>query len=266
MTKKLLYTLMGFTFSVFQITNAQVCSPGPQTTPGIYPDSIVGLSCGIKNTPYIEILTMVVPTDTVDPFCTCGVELDSISLTGIANLPPGLNYTCDVPSCSWPGGSNGCVLIDGTPTDTGTYDIIAYTKAFVKCKVDIGFGCGSPAIFDTASYDVIDFYSIDIASDSTTCTPTGIADIETSKFIINKNSPNPFTEKTKIFFNSPAISDVKFIVYNMLGKLVYSENLKAKQGINMIQFYSKDMPAGVYMYSLNSDNHIVTRRMVVAGK
>lgn len=108
----------------------------------------------------------------------------------------------------------------------------------------------------------LDYYSI-VIKDSANCA-SGIENIEMSKFIINKNTPNPFTEKTKISFNSPAISDVEFKVYNMLGKLVYNENLKAKQGNNMIQFFSKDLPAGVYMYSLRSDNHIVTRRMVVA--
>ncbi|MBW8050554.1 MAG: PKD domain-containing protein [Cytophagales bacterium] len=141
--------------------NAQVCVPDPQfTQPGIYPDSATGVYQATVGECYEQVLTVVVPLDTTDPsgFCSCGVDIDSIGLNGpgIGGLPPGLSYTCSTPSCYWQGGSNGCVLISGTPTDTGDFYITAYIRAKVVCNIMLIF-C-TP--FDTASYDTIDYYHI----------------------------------------------------------------------------------------------------------
>ncbi|MCH8317954.1 MAG: hypothetical protein IIA88_05570, partial [Bacteroidetes bacterium] len=111
MYKKLLYTLVVLGFLAFQVANAQVCVPDPQfTQPGIYPDTVTGFADGCAGKPYEQLITNVVPADTfVDPPGVF-VIIDSVVLSSVAGLPPGFTYQCEPASCSWPGGSTGCVI------------------------------------------------------------------------------------------------------------------------------------------------------------
>ena len=59
---------------------------------------------------------------------------------------------------------------------------------------------------------------------------------------------------------------MSFNVYNMLGQNVITRSLNAKQGINQIYINSKELAAGVYMYSLNNGTQTITKRMVIGSK
>ena len=52
-----------------------------------------------------------------------GVPVDSVVLNNVSNLPPGISYACNVPSCTWYGDSAGCANIDGMPTTNGSFQI-----------------------------------------------------------------------------------------------------------------------------------------------
>ncbi len=113
--------------------NAQVCTPDTAyTQPGIWPDGTQDFDTAYQCEPYTQILTVIVP---VDSFAQ-GFDLwiDSIVLTGIGGLPPGMTYECEPPSCTFPGGTTGCVLISGTSFITGIYNIVAYTTTYVRMK------------------------------------------------------------------------------------------------------------------------------------
>jgi len=144
-----------------QSMQAQVCTPDTSNTaPGIYPDSATGLAADTVGIPYQQIITVNVPPDTTDPNC-CTVTIDSMQLTNINNLPPGLSYACDVSSCTWAGGTTGCVLISGTvtnPADTGLYDIQASITAYVTCGVIIA-ACAPLATTQSAD---VNYYSINV--------------------------------------------------------------------------------------------------------
>ena len=105
---------------------AQVCTPDTQyTSSGLHPDSATGLDSATLGVYYEEVITVVVPADTVispgpPPII---IPIDSLVMTNVTGLPPGLTYGCEPPSCHWPGGTTGCILISGTPTDTGTYSL-----------------------------------------------------------------------------------------------------------------------------------------------
>ncbi|MFH1320298.1 MAG: T9SS type A sorting domain-containing protein [Bacteroidota bacterium] len=141
-------------------TYAQVCTPDPQyTIPGIHPDSIIGLQDATVGCPYDQIITVIVAPDTTHPDCDALsgiIVIDSVVLTGIANTPPGLQYECNPPSCSWAGGTDGCISVYGTPTNTGSYNIVAYTTAYVYC--DWFFG---PTYAEED--DSIDYYVINVS-------------------------------------------------------------------------------------------------------
>lgn len=256
MAKKILFSLMLFALMSFQVANAQVCQPDPQyTQPGVYPDSVTGLPCAIVDSSYSVRITVIVPADTqLVPLPAPPVPIDSAVLAGpITGLPVGISYFCEPPSCSWAGGTAGCILITGTPQTQGIFNIVATVDSYIG---------GSPT---PSSTTVVDYYSI-VVTDTANCTLTGIKEIDASKLAVIQNNPNPFSDKTEISFTTAKTGIVKFKVYNVLGKLVYSENINAKAGANTIEFFTNYLPAGIYMYGLRDDKQGITRRMVIVSK
>ena len=75
--------------------------------------------------------------------------------------------------------------------------------------------------------------------------------------------PNPLTVKSKINFTSSTSQSVVFSVKNILGKVVYSEKLEAKTGLNSILFNRNNSPQGMYIYSIQTDNEIVSKRLII---
>ena len=98
---------------------AQNCIPDTNfTNGGIYPDS---LPPACNNQLYEAVITVVVPADTVPPGSPVPVPIDSVVLDEILGLPPGFTYSCEPPSCVFPGNSTGCVVLTGTPTSLDTF-------------------------------------------------------------------------------------------------------------------------------------------------
>ena len=395
-----------------QFSNAQICQPGSQTVAGIYPDSATGMPCAIVGTLYSEVMTAVLPVDTTTEFpAGSGIMvdfwLDSVVLLGIANLPPGIVMAgCNPVSCVFPGGSSGCVLLTGTPTIAGTYDMEVYLMTYIEDKIfgakfnqedtifyysinvvasdlavdtnsitNVSVCGGSDGAIDlivtggTGSYyyiwddpnstttedpsglaagiynvSVTDFDScftktlsvtvsgpgdisvdtsgvipvsvyggsdgsIDVTvtggtpsytyswtgpgsftsalkditgleagtyilnvTDANGCVssisvtisqPSGVSVLNSYSFKVSQNVPNPFTGKTKITFTLPNDRAVGFKVYNILGTVIYTENIQGTRGVNMIEFSSKGINPGIYMYNLGNDTNKITKRMII---
>lgn len=117
-------------------TQAQICIPDSQyTSGGIYPES---LPPHCQNEAYNQVITAVVPKDTlvpIPPFGTLNAPINFIRLDTVLNLPPGISYQCVPPTCEFPGGSSGCILMTGTPTVAGTYSILSVTTAEVSLGI-----------------------------------------------------------------------------------------------------------------------------------
>ncbi len=76
-------------------------------------------------------------------------------------------------------------------------------------------------------------------------------------------APNPFKNSTKITFTSTKNSTVIFAVKNVLGKTIYKENVKAKEGSNSIPFSKGDLKTGIYIYSIQNEKKIISKRFVI---
>ena len=76
-------------------------------------------------------------------------------------------------------------------------------------------------------------------------------------------APNPFTNSTKITFNSINTSDIYFTVKNILGKTVYKKTIKAKIGENSLNFYKNNLATGVYIYSIQNKKKVISKRFVI---
>jgi len=76
-------------------------------------------------------------------------------------------------------------------------------------------------------------------------------------------NPNPFRASTRINFTSTQRQTVTFTVKNLLGKTVYMERFNAKRGKNYIPFKRDNLQNGMYIYSLQTDTEIISKRLVI---
>jgi hypothetical protein len=76
-------------------------------------------------------------------------------------------------------------------------------------------------------------------------------------------APNPFTNSTKITFNSTSNSDIIFKVLDVLGKTVYEEKVKANIGSNSFTFEKGNVLTGIYIYTLQDKESIISKRFVI---
>lgn len=76
-------------------------------------------------------------------------------------------------------------------------------------------------------------------------------------------SPNPFSEKTRINFKSTMVQPIKFAVKNLLGKTVFIKNIETKKGNNILNFDRNNISKGMYIYTLQSENEIISKRLVI---
>ncbi|MBK9226011.1 MAG: T9SS type A sorting domain-containing protein [Ignavibacteria bacterium] len=80
-----------------------------------------------------------------------------------------------------------------------------------------------------------------------------------------QNFPNPFNPSTTIRFDIKTSGNVSLKVFDILGRevaVLVDENLRA--GSYEQVFDAKDLPSGVYVYSLNVDGkEIGVRRMTL---
>jgi hypothetical protein len=244
MIKRLLLAavfLTGFTVQ----TSAQCVPDLSITDPGIYPDSATGLPGGTVNVPYNEVIQVKVLTDTTVSGLT--VLVTSITITQVSGLPPGITYTCNPPSCVFPGGSNGCITLSGTPTASGIFPMT------VDLMID-GTLFGQPI----SQPSTVDYYNINISGS------TGIA--EQTKFNIITAQPNPAVEYTDLVFSSPVGGDFPLRMYNLIGMKVYDQIVRSMPGNNTVRIKTSQLSAGVYMLTLGNGKAVVTRKVVVSKK
>lgn len=110
------------------VAMAQCVIDNNNQTVGISPPANT-LDCVVNDgsTLFDETLQLLFPTS------YSGVDLDSIILTSLTNLPSGITYTCNPPSCKWNGGDRGCILLNGTTTATpGSYGLGVEATAYVS--------------------------------------------------------------------------------------------------------------------------------------
>lgn len=113
-------------------TMAQICTPDTSLkVSGFLPAQLPDAELDSFYNESISVLTFR------DTFQQIGqlklpVRVDSIKVTKITGLPPGISYKCQHPRCVYLWDTVRCVSIFGTPTKTGTFPIKIYVRAFAK--------------------------------------------------------------------------------------------------------------------------------------
>jgi hypothetical protein len=83
-------------------------------------------------------------------------------------------------------------------------------------------------------------------------------------FELKQNYPNPFNPSTTIAFTLTENEIVNLIVYNMLGEEIQIlQNGFLEAGIYSYTFNAEELPSGVYIYKLSSNNKTQTMKMLL---
>jgi len=271
-------TLLLFTIllSFAHLVNAQ-CSPNSLFTtlglPGVYPPEIpvsgvpmVGIFDGIVGSLYSQTLTLVVLEDTimdVASFLPVAVA-STMSLAGISTvmsldvnyvafdvsgLPNGLSYTCDQSGCQYVSGVDGCILINGNPTQSGNFSvpvsliinaqIPAITDPFLGTTIFAGMAFDLPS-FSAVEYDLL---------------VTGATAINEVGNYSSKIFPNPTANEAMLCLYS--VSDV--VVYNVLGKEVFT-SISIEGNLVLSK---ADLGKGMFYVMITSENKTETIKLII---
>lgn len=85
-----------------------------------------------------------------------------------------------------------------------------------------------------------------------------------TQFVLDQNYPNPFNPTTKISFSISEKSFTTLKIYDILGNEVASLLYEEKPaGRYEIQFDASSLSSGVYLYKLQSNNLVQTRKMIL---
>jgi hypothetical protein len=78
------------------------------------------------------------------------------------------------------------------------------------------------------------------------------------------NYPNPFNPITKIQFDLPKSTQVKLIIYDILGREIETlVNENKKPGTYEVDWNGSRYSSGVYFYRLITDDYVETKKMVL---
>jgi minor extracellular serine protease Vpr len=95
---------------------------------------------------------------------------------------------------------------------------------------------------------------------------TGVSEENTipKSYALYQNYPNPFNPSTTIEFDIPERTNVKLVIYDILGREV--ETLIDKElepGKYKLNFNATNLPTGVYFYRLQAGNFIEQKKMIL---
>jgi len=84
------------------------------------------------------------------------------------------------------------------------------------------------------------------------------------KFALYQNYPNPFNPSTLIKFDVPSASFINLSIYNAIGEKVATlVNEQKEAGIHLVDFNAANLPSGIYIYRLTSDQNVFTNKMML---
>lgn len=243
-------TILSFLFIAYFSSTAQ-CVPDTSIThnvTGMYPDIATGLPHAAVGQPYATTIQLKVLVDTV--YLGITVPIDSVNINNVTGLPAGFSYSCTPSNCSFPGGSDACIYLQGNaPTSQmiGTYPIIVEVTAY---GVLLGTPTNLPA--NITGYTIV----ID--------TTTGISGIPSVSFTIGQNTPNPAREYTSIPLQLTSNEVVTVSVTNLIGKKVFERTYNLQRGKHNIMLDVHGFKPGIYMYTVTAGRYNTTRRMIVS--
>ncbi len=257
MRTKSLLALVGFFLLVMAGAQAQ-CIPDTNVTHnvnGVYPDSATGLPHAMVGDPYATTIQLKVVRDTmyaVGPLMFPAV-VDSLVITGVTGLPAGFSYTCTPPNCSFPGGSDGCILLQGPAPTVSAVGVYPITVDIMAYGTVTGLG---PATVPSS----IGYYAITIDNS------TGISVVAPNRLTVSEFTPNPVAQSAYIKIGLPEAGRVRMETTDLLGNRIQDVSVMADRGWNTLSVNADDFRPGIYLTKIYFGKDAIIRRMIVTSR
>ena len=84
-----------------------------------------------------------------------------------------------------------------------------------------------------------------------------------NNYLLSSFSPNPFSTSTTLSFRLGKPENVRFTVYNVQSKIVYTIEDRRNAGEQRIEWNANGLPAGLYFYRLVAGDRIGSGKLVV---
>jgi hypothetical protein len=148
------------------------------------------------------------------------------------------------------------VTVSNMPS-TATYD--PETKHFFWI---VDEGNPSPMTYTAIRGDIEISTQVEFRSESFTVDNEG--EVIPEAFLLAQNYPNPFNPSTVISYQLAESSKVKLEVFDMLGrKVAVLVNTRVAAGAHSVNFDASNLSSGMYIYRLQADNFLQTRKMML---
>jgi hypothetical protein len=180
----------------------------------------------------------------------------------------------------------GADLKNGALSETDKFDLLALTETSLSGAVgDVAliadFGPWSVAPGDELEFHVIlgigaseseVLVALDkgqVHCDQATAVDSDEEAILPATLTLEQNYPNPFNNETLVEFSLPASGDCAFQIFNVLGREVYSQEMRGlNAGRHMISWDGTNssgysVSSGVYLYRISYEGVGVARKMVL---
>jgi Secretion system C-terminal sorting domain len=224
------------------------------TVPGIYPDTITNLPLAYAASNYATDIQTRVAVDTITSLGT--FPFQDVVIDSVVGLPVWVSYLPNPSSGVFPGGSNGCIYIQGTPPvgaenggplSDGVYPITVYTTATVlifNAPVEYPF--------------VKTGYKIHVLP------ANSVPTVESFKFGVAQAGANPADLNSEFRITAANTGTCQFTMYNILGEMVRQENVPTLKGTNNYKVETGTLTDGVYLCTFRMGNAVITRRITVS--
>tara|TARA_B110000046_G_scaffold25118_1_gene24431 strand:- start:2527 stop:3270 length:744 start_codon:yes stop_codon:yes gene_type:complete len=242
MIERLLIVIAFFSLYCTDAVLAQ-CIPDSTVTELFSPSAQEGLPDGTIGLPYEAVIHFNIPAETT---IVVTAQIDSVEFTDITGLPDSLKYSCNPPSCVFPGGSFACIKIHGTPENKAN---VGSNDLEVKFTLNTNI---------TDISDKIDDYSIFL----NVGTPTIVEEVIASKLKLLVNQ-NPASNQAKLIFDLPKTGAYSLEVYSLLGAKVFSKSSNGNKGYNSLPIAEFDLEAGMFFVSVNMDGFSNSTRFIL---
>lgn len=271
MKKSLLFTLL-FSLSLTILAQQSPCVPDASlqdSTFGLWPDTIQNLPIAQLDTYYEEHIQIKTPATVGEvmgdpyeidvlgfPVNIAPLEIDSIKLVGVNGLPSVMSTYLSNSDSVFMGNDIACVTLFGTPgvDELGTHDISLIIDGWINVSV-----IGTVSLYDQlGDYETIDGYRLVVQSEM-----VSIDENYNLSFSVSQNSPNPFSNRTSIEFNSTTEGEHLFSVVNLLGEVQDHRIINANYGSNKIDVDASALSSGIYFYTLSNAQGMITKKMII---
>jgi len=238
--------LLSFAVAVVAAMNvqAQSCTPNAQyadSVYGVWPDTTTNFPPATENAFYTTDLNFKVPATvpaSLDP-TFAGSPIEGFVVTNVLGLPVGYDYACNVSSCQYAGGANGCANVFGTTATQGVYDVTIQITA----TVTVPFIGGVDQDVEFTGYKIV-------------VGAAGTIEQVIAPIVV---SPNPANDEIKIEGISASMKASKVEITNIEGKVVASKEVSNSSNFS---FDLVGMKAGIYFVNVTHASGVETVKFI----